>query len=440
MRQLLVQVPRGSGRQVLTIAKAHEGVNLAYFEANGLEKPLDLVIIHVSNRKVEDLLAALEPLPDLHLTLLPRGVIALRPPASETPEQIRNVQSRSPIEVFIGGLQSVGSWKSFLGYAITAGIVVWIGLFTNTTYLLVAAMLLAPFAGPAMNVAIATARGDQQLLKQSLWRYGAALAVSIAVAALLSFLLRQEIPTDLMIERSQISTVAALLPLAAGTAGALQLMQSERSSLVSGAAVGMLVAASLAPPAGIVGMSAAIGRWDLAVDGVFLLLLQLVGINLSAATVFRLYGISAQGARYKRGKGWVFPATLALTVAALIGLLSWQFSDAPNLQQSSRAQRANSAVQAVVEQSNLARLIEANVRFTRSNIQGQNTLLGTVYVQRQPTVTLSNDEIGNQLTQAIQTQLLNQGFNVTPLVDVTVLEAPADSSVKKSGQSNSALP
>ena len=61
--------------------------------------------------------------------------------------------------------------------------------------------------------------------------------------------------------------------IAAGAAGAINLMQSERSSLVSGAATGMLVAASLAPPAGIIGMAAAIGRWDMAVSGLFLLLL-----------------------------------------------------------------------------------------------------------------------------------------------------------------------
>jgi uncharacterized hydrophobic protein (TIGR00271 family) len=423
VRQLLVQVPRGCGKEVLSIAKAHNGVNLACLEATGLESTLDLVIIHVSNRKIEDLLAALEPIPDLHLTLLPHGVIALRPPASETPEQVRNVQPRSPIEVFIGGLQSVGSWKGFLGYAVAAGIVVWIGLFTNTTYLLVAAMLLAPFAGPAMNVAIATARGDRQLLKLSLWRYIVALAVAIGVAALLSLVLRQEIATNSMIERSQISAVATLLPLAAGAAGALQLMQSERSSLVSGAAVGMLVAASLAPPAGIVGMSAAIGRWDLAVDGVFLLLLQLVGINLSAAIVFRVYGISAQGARYKRG--WMFPIVLAFTIVTLAGLLTWQFANSPNLQRSSLAQRANSEVQEVVEQSNLAELVEANLRFTRSDIQGKDTLLGTVYVQRQPSVTLSDEEISDRLTQEIQTRLLDQGFNMTPLIEVTILEAPA---------------
>ncbi len=424
MRQLLVQVPRGCGKEVLETAKAHDGANLALFEATGTDELLDVVIIHISNRKVEALLQALEGLPKLQITLNPRGVMGLKPPADEAAQQVIDVAPRSPIEVFLSGLQSVGSWKGFLGYAAAAGVVVWIGLFTNTTYLLVAAMLIAPFAGPAMNVALATARGDRHLLGRSLVRYFAALAVTIAVTGLLTLVLRQEVVTEQMAATSTISAVSVLLPIVAGAAGALNLVQSERSSLVSGAATGMLVAASLAPPAGLVGMAGAMGRWDLTVNGAFVLLLQLAGINLSAAIVFRLYGISAQGARYQRGQAWVFPAILVVTTAALAGLLTWQFSNSPNLQRSSRSQRATAEIQKVVDESGLASLVEANVRFTRSDLKGQNTLLGTVYVQRQQGIEQSTETIRTQLTQDIQTHLLNQGFNVTPLIDVSVLERP----------------
>lgn len=423
MRQLLIQVPRGYGKDVLDTAKAHDGANLSLVEATGSKQSTDLVTIHVSNRKVEGLLEALEGIPDLQITLNPRGVLTLQPPADEAAQQVTDVAVRSPIEVFLSGLQSVGSWQGFLGYAAAAGVVVWIGLFTNTTYLLVAAMLIAPFAGPAMNVALATARGDRYLLGRSLVRYFAALIVTIAVTAFLSFVLRQQVITEQMAATSTISAVAVFLPVVAGAAGALNLVQSERSSLVSGAATGMLVAASLAPPAGLVGMAGAMGRWDLTINGVFVLLLQLVGINLSAAIVFRLYGISAQGARYKRGKTWAFPAILTVTVVAIAGLLTWQFSSLPNLQRSSLTQRATADIKMVVDESGLAKLVEANVRFTRPDIQGQNTLLATVYVQQQST-SQSTEAIQSQLTQDIQTHLLNQGFNVTPLVNVTVLQAP----------------
>jgi len=423
MRQLLVQVPQGCGTTVLDVAKACEGTNLARFEAAGVDRSLDLVFVHLANGKVEELLNKLQDIPDLSFTLLPTGIMALHPPAGDAPDQVTDVEERSPLEIFLLGLQSTGSWKGFLSYAAIAGVIVWIGLYTNTVYLLVAAMLLAPFAGPAMNTALATARGDRQLLQGSIIRYFAALSVTIATTALLSLILQQQIPTNLMIDSSQVSTVSVLIPLVAGAAGALTLVQSDRSSLVSGAATGMLVAASLAPPAGIIGMAGAIGRWDLAINGLFVLLLQLGGINLSAALVFRLFGLSTQGARYQRGNRGVFPASVGISAIALTGLLIWQFSSPPNLERSSRAQRANAQLQQVVKQNDSAQLVESNVRFTRANIQEQNTLLCVVYVQRRPEATRSAEQIRADLTQAIQNRLLKD-FKATPLVDVIVLEVP----------------
>ncbi|MGI0489489.1 DUF389 domain-containing protein [Pantanalinema rosaneae CENA516] len=424
MRQLMIQVPRGHGKDVLAIAQECQATNLSQMEAHNGDRALDLVIVHVSNRQVEEVLRELEAVPDVQITLLPSGVMALHPPAEQAADQVTNVELRSPVEVFLSGLQSVGSWKGFIGYAAVAGIVVWIGLYTNTIYLLTAAMLIAPFAGPAMNVAIATARGDRKLLGRGLLRYFVALSVTIMIAAFLSVVLRQDIATPQMVERSQVSTVAVFLPLAAGAAGALNLVQSERSSLVSGAATGMLVAASLAPPAGVLGMSIAIGRWDMVTGGAFLLLLQLCGINFSAALLFRWAGLSTRGARYSRGQQSVFPIALSITILALIGLLIWQFVNPPNLERSSLAQRANAEVQRIVEQEVAAELVESNVRFTRSNIPGQNTLLTILYVQRSPTATESTSTIRERLTQTVQTRLIEQQPNVTPLVNVNVLEPP----------------
>ncbi|MBE9112129.1 DUF389 domain-containing protein [Nodosilinea sp. LEGE 07298] len=426
MRQLLIQVPSGCGKTVLQKAQACQGTNLAQWQTMG-DDPQDMVLVHVSNQRVESLLGALQDLPKLNITLLPQGVMALHPPADQAAEQVTQVEERSPIEIFLAGLQSVGSWKGFLSYAALAGVVVWIGLFTNTNYLLVAAMLIAPFAGPAMNTAIASARGDRHLIGRSVLRYFTALLVTIAVAALLSLVFQQQIATPLMLDNSQISAVAVLLPVAAGAAGAINLVQSERSSLVSGTATGMLVAASLAPPAGIIGMSIAIGRWDMVVNGVFLLLLQLSGINLSAAIFFRAFGLSTKGARYQRGKRGVFPVALGVSAIAIGALLTWQLTNPPSLQRSSRAQRANAEVQTVIQQFPQVELVESTVRFTRSNIPGQNTLLSEVYVQRQPDANASDAAIQTELTQAIQSRLLDQGFDVTPLVSINVLEAPTSS-------------
>ncbi|MBD1943274.1 TIGR00341 family protein, partial [Coleofasciculus sp. FACHB-712] len=115
MRQLLVQVPRGYGKTVLDIAQTCDGANLSLFEATGADESLDVVIVHVPNGKVEELLEQLQSVPKLNVTLLPRGVIALQPPPFKAAQQVTDVQARSPIEIFLSGLQSVGSWKGFLG-------------------------------------------------------------------------------------------------------------------------------------------------------------------------------------------------------------------------------------------------------------------------------------------------------------------------------------
>jgi uncharacterized membrane protein len=171
-------------------------------------------------------------------------------------------------------------------------------------------------------------------------------------------------------------------------------------------------------------MAAAIGRWSMMKSGIFLLVLQLVGINLSATAVFRLCGLTTHGARYDRGKHWVFPASLSVTVVAIAALLTWQFATTPNLQRSSRTQRATAAIQQTVSQSQLVKLVEADVEFTRANIDGQNTLLCLVYVQRQAGVTASDEEIRQQLSRRIQNRLQGQEFDVTPLVNVTIFDTP----------------
>ena len=425
MRQITVQVSQGYGKQVLQLAERHSGRCLSLTSAIGSEGNIDSVQALIPNRRVGDLLEELEKeVPLAEISLLPSAMLSLQLPTDDIPQSLQEVQPRSSIEVFLQGVQSIGSWPSFLTYAAIAGVIVWIGLYTNSVFLLVAAMLIAPFGGPAMNVAIASARGDSRLLKRSLARYFAALAVIVVVTWLLSMAFGQTIATQQMISTSEISATAALLPLAGGVAGALQLMQSERSSLVSGTAIGMLVAAALAPPAGMIGMAIAIHRPEMITSGVFLLLLQLVAINIACALVFRLYGLNSRGAIYARGQRGLFPTALGLSAVALALLLFWQFSSTPDLLRSSRAQKATDIIQTVVKNDPDISLVETNVRFSQADIPGQNTLLSDIYVQPKNGQSLSSESVSRRLSSQIQTELLESGFNVTPLVNVTLVEPP----------------
>jgi uncharacterized membrane protein len=426
MRLLIVQVPRGDGGKVLETVRRHNGTNSGAFSSTDIDgNAIDQVIVHLPNNQVGPFMASLDPVPDVRAALLPSGIVTFQPPAEEIANQAVDVTPRSPFEIFVSGLQSIGSWKGFLSYAGIAGVVVWLGLVTNTSYLLVAAMLIAPFAGPAMNAALASARGDLSLLWHSMLRYFSALGVTIATTALLSFIFRQEVATQTMGEIANISTAAILLPLAAGAAGALNLSQSERSSLVPGAAAGMLVAASLAPPAGIIGMGAVIGEWDMVITGLFLLGMQLVGINLGGAAVFRLFGLRSEGPRLERGRSIVTWASGAVAVGVLVLLLLVQFgTGSPDFQRSTIEQRARSTVLSTVNAHPDAETVDVDVRFTRADIPDQNTLLVELYIQRPEESDAVAEDLRQEIILQVQQSILEEDYNVTPLVTVTVVDLP----------------
>ncbi len=412
-----MRVPRGHGADVAEVARGCEATDISVTAARDGTDELDIVTFNIGNSGLETVLGRLDDIPDPHITFDPRGVIALRPPPGKAASQVVDVEPRSPIEVYLSGLQSVGSWIAFLGYAAAAGVIVWIGLFTERTFLLVAAMLIAPFAGPAMNSALATARGDGELFRRSLIRYVAALAVTVATSLLLSLALGQQIATGLMVQESMVSSVAILLPLTAGAAGALNLCQSQRNSLVSGAATGMLIAASLAPPAGIVGMSIAIGEFAMIKSGLFLLLLQIAGINAAGAVIFRLYGVAPDGVRLKRGRSRLPAGLVAASVAILAALFAWQLLTAPNLQRSSTAQRAAQDARQVIDTSGVARVVKLDAQFTRANIEGQNTLLVTAYLQPAKG---EGQSVKPQLEQKVRARLKAK-YDLQPVTDFVLV-------------------
>jgi uncharacterized hydrophobic protein (TIGR00271 family) len=425
MRQLIVKVPEGNGDRVIELAADQSGRNMVKWKGSESGRPWEVVMIYVNNRKVGPLVNSLSEIPQAQINLAPMGMIPMAPPDDQVQESITQITPRSPMEIWLNGMMSIGSWKGFLGYTVSGSLVVWIGMFTNSAFLLIASMLIAPYAGPAMNLAVSTATGDWMLLRRNLARYFISLALTILITAGVSYVMQQQVATNFMIDISQVPSIAVLLPLVAGAAGAVNLVNADNNSLVSGTAAGVLVAASLAPPAALVGMASAIGRWDMAVNGVFLLLIQLIGINLAGSIIFRFYGgLKPSGSRYQYGKSWIAWISIGVTILLMAVMLFWQFSDSPNLQRQTRSQSAVSVVQDVIDDSELANLIEANMRFTRPEMADQNTLLGVIYVERQPGVILDSEEISSLLKRDIQQELLERDFNVVPLIQVTVLDRP----------------
>ncbi|MEJ8801443.1 DUF389 domain-containing protein [Pontibacter sp. H249] len=418
MRALTVKVPSGKGEEVKQKAEKLNGKNISI----GKLEAGELVRLHLNNNVVDEFIRDINHIEEAEITLIPRGVITLYPPQNEAPDQVSDVTFRSPFEVLMGGLQSVGSKLGLVSYAVSAGVLVWIGLYTNTVYLLVAAMLVSPFAGPAMNAALAAASGKSSLLLRSLGRYGLAISISIVVTYLLSLLFGQKHATPLMVEIGHISQMTILLPLVAGFAGAINLVQSERDSLVPGAAVGVLVAASLAPPTGLIGMALHFNNWQMVQSGAFLLILQLAGIQLSAALVFRYLGkVTIKGARFADGKEHVYKLSMLVSVLALAGLMYWQFYDQPNLQKASLATQITETIRTSLQEYKNIETIEVNARFTRGTLPNLNPVICELYLYNRSD-SISDEQVKKMLQEVLFERIKEKGWNADPMFDIKMLD------------------
>lgn len=98
-------------------------------------------------------------------------------------------------------------------------------------------------------------------------------------------------------------------------------VESERDSLVSGTAAGFMVAAALAPPAAMLGLSIPLGRWDYTALMGFLLMLQFVAIGAGGWLALMIYGVRPSDPSVGRGKGkWrtVLAGVVLLIAVAMV--------------------------------------------------------------------------------------------------------------------------
>lgn len=418
MRQLTLKIPKGHKDQVLKTVEQFNGKNTIYLPS----EENDVFITFLPNEKVNNFLKTLDDFEKPEINLIPRGVITLYPPASDSPQQVADVQPKSSLEIYLGGIQSVGSIKGLIGYSFAAGVIVWIGLYTTTIYLLVAAMLVAPFAGPAMNAALATAAGKKGLLLSSLKRYGLAIGTGIIVSFLLTVIFPLNTLTPLMVEISHVSKVALLLPLISGFAGAINIVQSERDSLVSGAAVGILVAASLAPPVGLIGAGIYLMDAEVVLSSVFRVILQLLGIHIAATLVFYFFGkVTPSGVRFLKGNKKMTWLTSGIVVLAIGAMMFWQFSQPPFLRKASMNTEFTEELDASLNKLNYIEVINKDVSFTNTKIDGNPTISYNVTVLPKDTG-MSEKALKKAIIEHLKKDIHYEERNVHEVYQINIAE------------------
>jgi len=174
----------------------------------------------------------------------------------------------------------------FLILVFLSTIVVMVGLLENNVAVVIGAMVIAPFLGPNIALALGGALGDNQLIWQALKTNLAGMTFALLLCVLLGWWWPYEVSSQELLSRTNVGLESIALALASGAAAVLSMTTGLSSVLV-----GVMVAVALLPPTATLGFMLGSGHYDLATGAGLLLAVNIVSINLSAKLGFLFLGI-----------------------------------------------------------------------------------------------------------------------------------------------------
>lgn len=178
--------------------------------------------------------------------------------------------------------------SAYVVLMILSTILATVGLFLNSSSVIIGAMILAPLMAPIISLAMGLLRYDRKLFRNSCWKIGLGILLALFTAALLTLVSPYQPFTGEMQGRLNPTVLDLIVAIAAGIAGAYTKSFKEILHSLAGVAI----AVALVPPLAVAGIG--LGRLDpLFFSQAFLLFgTNLIGIILAATITFRVLGFS----------------------------------------------------------------------------------------------------------------------------------------------------
>ena len=159
-----------------------------------------------------------------------------------------------------------------------------LGLNTNSTAVIIGAMLIAPLMGPIMGIGLAIGQNDFELLKRSLKSFAVVTAFSVVTSTFyFAFTPLDEVQSELL-ARTSPTIYDVFIALIGGLAGIVALSTKEKGNVIPGVAI----ATALVPPLCTAGFGLATGNLLYFLGAFYLYFINTVFISLATFIGVRL--------------------------------------------------------------------------------------------------------------------------------------------------------
>jgi len=160
------------------------------------------------------------------------------------------------------------------------------GLLSNSTAVIIGAMLVAPLMLPIRGLAFGALVGDGFLFKTGIFSVTVGTVLAIILSYLIGWITGITNYGSEILARTQPNLLDLGIAVAAGSIGGYGKIQSKVSDTFGGTAI----AVALMPPVCVVGLGLSQGNWTLSRGASLLFLTNLLGIALACMLVFLVAG------------------------------------------------------------------------------------------------------------------------------------------------------
>ncbi|MGB2923771.1 MAG: DUF389 domain-containing protein [Limnothrix sp.] len=201
------------------------------------------------------------------------------------------------------------SWRlNFIMLTVSSCVIATFGLISNSTAVVIGAMLVAPLMLPLRGLAFAALEGELNLFWRSLYSITGATLLSLGLSWLIGVIVGIPDFGSELIARTQPNLLDLGIAVAAGSISGFAKVRRGISDALAGTAI----AVALMPPLCVVGLSLSQGFMGFAKGAFLLYLTNLLGITLACMVVYIIAGY----AEINHALGW----TIALTAILLVPL------------------------------------------------------------------------------------------------------------------------
>ncbi|MCJ8166427.1 DUF389 domain-containing protein [Pontibacter sp. E15-1] len=229
-----------------------------------------------------------EPAEIYRVNKLPKGETYLRELSTKPLSWVYHASTEEFKDLFMVLRENAKVKSPYLTLMVLSTLLAALGLFSNSSPVIIGAMILAPLMSPIISLSMGVLRQERQLIASSVKTIGLGLLLSYCAAILITLFTPLHSLNAEITARIRPNLLDLGVAIVSGIAGAYAHAREEVAKTLAGVAI----AVALVPPLAVSGIGIGWGDGDVFMGALLLFFTNLTGIVLAAAFTFMLLGFS----------------------------------------------------------------------------------------------------------------------------------------------------